>query len=66
MPYKFLDIASTPSVKAAQAANGSADYWSGFFEGNRVFDRFGDGEIAFIQSCDSSDQYPGFPKAVSP
>jgi predicted pyridoxine 5'-phosphate oxidase superfamily flavin-nucleotide-binding protein len=52
MAYGFLDIASTRSVKAAQAANGSAEYWSGF-QGSRAFDRFSDAEVAFIRSRDS-------------
>jgi uncharacterized protein len=52
MSYGFLDIASTPSVKAAQAANRAADYWSGF-RGDRAFDRFTEAEIAFIASRDS-------------
>src|SRR6188768_2008465 len=52
MGYGFLDIATTPSVKAAQAANASADYWSEF-QGNRSFDRFTDAEAAFIKSRDS-------------
>ena len=43
MGYGFLDIATTPSVKAAQAANASADYWSEF-QGNRSFDRFTEAE----------------------
>jgi uncharacterized protein len=47
MTYGFLDIASTPSVKAAQAANGSGDYWSNF-HGNRSFDHFGEAEAEFI------------------
>jgi uncharacterized protein len=52
MGYGFLEIASTPSVKAAQAANGSADYWGGF-SGNRTFDRFTENEVAFIEQRDS-------------
>ena len=28
MAYGFLDIAATPSVKAAQHANGSGEYWA--------------------------------------
>ena len=52
MSYGFLEIATTPSVKAAQDANGSADYWSGF-RGDRASDRFSAAEIAFIQSRDS-------------
>ena len=52
MTYGFLDIAATPSVKAAQAANGAADLWSDF-AGERAFDRFGENEIAFIAARDS-------------
>ena len=51
MAYGFLDIASTPSVKAAQAANGSAEFWSDF-HGNRAFDRFTAAEAAFIAERD--------------
>jgi len=52
MAYGFLDIAATPSVKAAQADNGSLEYWSGF-KGSRAFDRFTEAEAAFITSRDS-------------
>jgi uncharacterized protein len=52
MPYKFLDITATPSVRAAQAANGSRDMWE-HFKGHRAFDRFTDGEAAFIAERDS-------------
>jgi predicted pyridoxine 5'-phosphate oxidase superfamily flavin-nucleotide-binding protein len=52
MPYGFLDIATTPSVKAAQAANASSDYWSDF-PGDRASDRFTEAEIAFVNSRDS-------------
>lgn len=52
MAYGFLDIASTQSVQAAQAANGSAEYWSGF-QGSRAFGRLTDAEVAFIRSRDS-------------
>ena len=52
MAYGFLDIATTPSVKAAQADNGSLDMWSTAGK-NRVFDRFTEGETAFIASRDS-------------
>jgi len=52
MAYGFLDIAGTPSVKAAQAANGSLDMWSRS-QHNRSFDRFTDNEAAFIASRDS-------------
>jgi uncharacterized protein len=50
--YKFLDIASTPSVRAAQAANGSREMWEKF-KGHRTFDRFTDDEAAFISARDS-------------
>jgi predicted pyridoxine 5'-phosphate oxidase superfamily flavin-nucleotide-binding protein len=52
MPYGFLDIALTPSVKAAQAANGSAELWFDF-HGNRAFDRFTPSETEFITARDS-------------
>lgn len=52
MAYGFLDLAATPAVKAAQAANGSLDYWEGF-RGDRAFDRFTDAEAAFIAERDS-------------
>jgi predicted pyridoxine 5'-phosphate oxidase superfamily flavin-nucleotide-binding protein len=50
--YGFLDIASTPAVKAAQEANGSAAHWQGF-EGDRAFNRFTENEAAFIAARDS-------------
>ena len=52
MPYGFLDIATPPSVRAAQAANGSPD----FTDPNgpdRRFDRFTEAEAAFIAASDS-------------
>lgn len=52
MAYGFLDLAATAAVKAAQAANGSLDYWAGF-RGDRAFDRFTDAEAAFIAERDS-------------
>jgi len=52
MTYGFLDIAMTPSVKAAQAANGVGDQWSDF-HGRRAFDHFTDNERAFIAARDS-------------
>jgi predicted pyridoxine 5'-phosphate oxidase superfamily flavin-nucleotide-binding protein len=48
----FLDIAVTPSVKAAQRANGSGDYWENF-KGRNSFDRFTDAEKQFIAGRDS-------------
>jgi predicted pyridoxine 5'-phosphate oxidase superfamily flavin-nucleotide-binding protein len=52
MTYGFLDIAATPSVRAAQAANASPDF---FAPGgpDRAFDRFTEAEIAFIAARDS-------------
>src|SRR5262245_44555932 len=52
MSYGFLDIAVTPSVKAAQAANGSGAYWSEF-KGDRKSDRFTAAEAQFIAERDS-------------
>ena len=52
MSYGFLDIAITPSVKAAQEANGVAELWSDF-KGQRAFDRFTENEAAFIAERDS-------------
>lgn len=52
MAYSFLDIASTPSVRAAQEANGSLKFWSDF-AGRRAFDRFTPSEAAFIAERDS-------------
>jgi hypothetical protein len=52
MPYKVLDITATPSVRAAQVANGSRDMWE-HFKGHRTFDRFTDNEAAFIAERDS-------------
>jgi predicted pyridoxine 5'-phosphate oxidase superfamily flavin-nucleotide-binding protein len=52
MAYGFLDIASTPSVIAAQAANGSL----GLYDkagAHRRFDSFGPAEQAFIAERDS-------------
>jgi uncharacterized protein len=52
MTYRFLDIAGTPSVKAAQAANGSGAYWADF-KGKRPFEGLGDAEAQFIAARDS-------------
>jgi len=52
MAYGFLDIATTPSVRAAQAANGSAGLYDEV-GANRRFDRFGPAEEAFIAERDS-------------
>src|SRR5579871_116228 len=52
MGYGFLDIATTPSVRAAQEANGSGEYWANF-KGDRMSDRFTEAERAFIAERDS-------------
>ena len=52
MAYGFLDIASTPGVRAAQEANGSGEYWANS-HGDRAFDRFTPAEAAFIAERDS-------------
>ncbi len=52
MSYGFLDIASTTSVRAAQAAMGTDQFWKDF-KGNRAFDRFTEAERAFIAARDS-------------
>jgi len=53
MPYDFLDTLSTPSVKAAQAANGSAAFWTDFQGHHRGSSRFTEAESAFIAARDS-------------
>ena len=52
MGYGFLDIAGTPSVRAAQVANGSGEFWANF-RGDRQSDRFTEAEAAFIAERDS-------------
>jgi hypothetical protein len=52
MSYGFLDIAVTPSVRAAQAAMGSERVWQNF-KGHREFDTFTPEEEAFIAQRDS-------------
>ncbi|MEO6216709.1 MAG: pyridoxamine 5'-phosphate oxidase family protein [Sphingomonas sp.] len=52
MAYGFLDIATTPSVHAAQVANGSAGLYDKV-GAHRRFDRFGPDEAAFIAARDS-------------
>lgn len=52
MPYGFMDIANTPSVRRAQAEMGADHLWSDF-KGHREFDRFGPREAAFIAGRDS-------------
>jgi uncharacterized protein len=52
LAYGFLEIAGTPSVKAAQEANGSAELFARF-KGDRTYDRFSDAEAQFIAARDS-------------
>jgi uncharacterized protein len=52
MPYGFLDIARTPSVRAAEAANGCDGLWNDF-KGHRAFDHFTEAEAQFIGTRDS-------------
>jgi predicted pyridoxine 5'-phosphate oxidase superfamily flavin-nucleotide-binding protein len=52
MAYGFLDLAITPSVRAAQAANHSDSIWRDF-KGQRDSARFTDDEVAFIGERDS-------------
>jgi hypothetical protein len=52
MAHDFLDIAATPSVRAAQAANGSAALWSEP-KLHKESDRFAAAEKEFIATRDS-------------
>lgn len=52
MSYGFLDIATTPSVRAAQAEMGADAHWAAF-SGNRAFDRFTGNEAHFLAARDS-------------
>jgi predicted pyridoxine 5'-phosphate oxidase superfamily flavin-nucleotide-binding protein len=52
MSYDFLDVAVTPSVRAAQAANGAGALWTGS-EIDRPSDRFTAAEAEFIDERDS-------------
>ncbi len=52
MAYGFMDIALTPSVRAAQAEMGADHLWSDF-SGHREFDRFTDNEKHFIALRDT-------------
>src|SRR3954464_11608963 len=52
MGYRFLEIAMTPAVKAAQAANGAAGAYDGF-RGHRDFAHLTEDELEFIAARDS-------------
>jgi len=53
MGHRFLDILSTPAVKAAQAANGSRTAYGRLEGGEPTQDRLGEAEAAFIAARDS-------------
>jgi uncharacterized protein len=50
--HAYFDIAYTPAVKAAQAANGSAEYWA-HFNGKKENNRLTTAEAEFIATRDS-------------
>lgn len=52
MTYGFLDVAVTPGVRAVQAELGVDHMWRDF-KGDRLFDRFGEDELAFIAERDT-------------
>ena len=52
MSYGFLDVAITPSVRAAQEAMGADHLWQDYRD-HREFDAFTAGEAAFIAERDS-------------
>ena len=52
MGYDYLDIAATPSVRAAQAANGSRELWDSFGK-SRPSHAFTPDEADFITARDS-------------
>jgi hypothetical protein len=52
MSHHFLDIAATPSLRAAQAAMGSERMWRNF-DGGRALDALTASEAAFIAERDS-------------
>ncbi|CAN7633922.1 pyridoxamine 5'-phosphate oxidase family protein [Rhizobium sp. LjRoot258] len=51
MPYHFLEVAVTPSVRAAQAEMGADQIW--LAPNNRESDRLTENEVAFITTRDS-------------
>jgi predicted pyridoxine 5'-phosphate oxidase superfamily flavin-nucleotide-binding protein len=52
MAYDYLDLATTPSVRDAQQANGSGEYWANF-RGSRTSGRLTAAESGFIAARDS-------------
>ena len=53
MGHRFLEIAATPAVKAAQARNGSCKAYARLEEGPPTHDRLTEAEADFIVSRDS-------------
>ena len=52
MSYKFLEMARTPGVIAAEERNGSAKFFQNF-KGHRDFDRLSENEREFLAARDS-------------
>lgn len=52
MAYGFLNVATTPAVRAVQQQLGVARIWENF-KGHREFDRFTEAEAGFIADRDS-------------
>ena len=52
MSYKFLEMARTPGVIAAEERNGSAKFFENF-KGHRDFDRLGQNEREFLAARES-------------
>jgi predicted pyridoxine 5'-phosphate oxidase superfamily flavin-nucleotide-binding protein len=52
MAHAYFDIAYTPSVRAAQATNGSRDFWTNF-KGKKENNRLTAAEAEFIATRDS-------------
>jgi predicted pyridoxine 5'-phosphate oxidase superfamily flavin-nucleotide-binding protein len=50
--YKFLEMARTPGVIAAEERNGSAKFFENF-KGHRDFDRLSENELEFLAARDS-------------
>ena len=53
MTHRFLNLMMTPSVRAAQAENGSAEVYGRFAEEGGVRDELGERERSFIVARDS-------------
>ena len=53
MAHRFLEIATTPAVEAAQAANGSRHAYARLEGGEVTHDRLGPAEAAFVMARES-------------